>query len=267
MKATIQISLILTVLVLMISCLDAPEYSIIPKIKFKRLEFVDVDGFSDSLNLTFDFEDGDGDIGLADNELWGPFIPYFNVVFYDSTKVNRSSNGNVISIGGYQEVTEDGEAYPPFFLADNQTDNQFVFTEFIFSEYDNRSELSCLDYLTVAQNDSISLNYYIVRNEFHNNLYVNYFKKKNGEYFETTIDEDIANECNRVPLNLRFPIFDPERLGKPTVGSITYFNVSRGLVNFLANDTFKIQFYIYDRALNKSNIVETGDFLLEDIAK
>lgn len=256
----LQISIIIGSLTLMVGCLNAPEYSVTPKIKFKRLEFIDVVGGSDSLNLTFDFEDGDGDIGLTSNDIFGLYAQFFEVLYFDSTRIPENNPTN--RLGTFVNVTlSDTAVKPPFYLFHED----LGIIGDIYSEVDNRPPFNCQDYFI---NQFLGDTFFVVKNEFHSNLHIKYFKKENGNYRETTIAEELGQEsCERVDISLRIPIFDSERLGKPTIGSITYSNITSGIVPFLATDTFRLEFFIYDRALNKSNTVVTRDFLLGEILK
>ncbi|MEO9476373.1 MAG: hypothetical protein ABJG41_12590 [Cyclobacteriaceae bacterium] len=248
---------------LLIGCLDPPEYSNTPKIKFKRLEFVSGDGRADSLKLTFDFEDGDGNIGLSELDVWDEFFPYYFIVYYDSGRLTTDTNGDTITAAGYYIVTlSDSLAVPPFKLG---TTNGELIDE-VFSEVDNRPAFDprCDDYL---YGDGWSDTLFVTRNPYYNNMDITFLKKRNGQFIETDLAQEFnQDECDVVPEVLRIPIFDPERIGKPTVGNITYSYLSNGVGLFLAQlDTFKIEFFIYDRDLNKSNVVQTPEYTLSDI--
>src|SRR6478736_220578 len=57
-----------------ISCFNPPEYPIVPEIEFKSIKFVDTPEpagqlVADTLVLSVDFKDGDGDIGFSDEDL------------------------------------------------------------------------------------------------------------------------------------------------------------------------------------------------------
>lgn len=256
-----QIWIIIPVIVLVVSCLDAPEYSDVPKIKFKRLTYVDVDGAADSLKVTFDFEDGNGDVGLESSDVFGSYIPFFYILYFDEDR-EVIVDGEVELVSDYFQVElSDDRAKPPFYLADES----FVYVGEPFSEVDNRPAFNCTDYQTELNSDDTI---FVVRNEFHSNFHLKFFKKLNGDYYETSIAEEFnIDDCNQVVETLRIPIFDPERFGKPTIGNITYSYVSNGISPFLSQDTFKLQFFIYDRALNASNIVDSPDYILSDIAR
>src|SRR6478752_564992 len=53
------------------SCFEAPTYPVIPEIEYKSVKFIDVTDPSafDTLVLTVKFKDGDGNLGLASDEI------------------------------------------------------------------------------------------------------------------------------------------------------------------------------------------------------
>ena len=63
----------LLALIGLVSCFDPPEFADEPFIAYDNIRFRPVDGASDSLILSFRFEDGDGDIGLGSEELFPPY--------------------------------------------------------------------------------------------------------------------------------------------------------------------------------------------------
>ena len=70
----------------LLGCYDAPYLSDEPAISFNLIEFVVVDGAADSLILTFNFEDGDGDLGLAIDEVYPPYHTFNYVVQEDDSE-------------------------------------------------------------------------------------------------------------------------------------------------------------------------------------
>ncbi len=87
-KLIFKISIIL---VLFIGCEKADEYSEIPYIEFKNFTF-DVekdDGFDNQIGyLTFDFIDGNGDIGFTENSDTSVHIEIHDIFVYGYTKIN-----------------------------------------------------------------------------------------------------------------------------------------------------------------------------------
>ncbi|MFY0601847.1 MAG: hypothetical protein JXR03_19390 [Cyclobacteriaceae bacterium] len=223
------------------------------------MKFVEVNGGADSLKVTFDFEDGNGDIGMTDADVRGKFAPFFPVIYYDSLREWRDDDDN-IRIGGFFNVTlSDPLVKPPFYLG-----SESGISDTLFSEVDSRPPFDCQNYFF---ENGLADTFYVYRNPFHSNFHLKFFKKRNGNYFETSIAQEFnIDDCNQVNEILRIPVFDSERFGKPTIGNITYSYLSNGIVPFLAQDTFKLQFFVYDLELNKSNVIDTPDFLLSDIA-
>lgn len=77
-----NIFLIACLPVLMASCIKQVEYPPVPVVEFK--DFIRY-GNNDSCDLVFHFRDGDGDIGLDDNEIQPPYDSsniYFSNVFF-----------------------------------------------------------------------------------------------------------------------------------------------------------------------------------------
>lgn len=246
----IQISLILVIL-LVDGCFPPPEFPDTPVIEYTSLRYIDYlnseqsTEVSDSLILNFDFEDGDGDVGLSEEGNY-PFHQYDLVL---------DSRNRLVTIS-------DTSAAPPFFRVDP------LGQRYYFSETDNRPAFSECDYIIGAahddglQNDTI----FKVDNEFYSNFHIDFFRKRGGQYEKILFSSAIGGvSCDVVNFNGRIPVFDDALQGKPMSGNITYSLFSRGFQIVLARDTFKIDFYLYDRALNKSNVASSPDLLLSNI--
>jgi len=288
MKYLTQISFIL-ILLAGLSCHKPPEYSEVPRIAFERLKLTD----TSTLVLTFEFRDGDGDIGLDNENVNVDDItdPYhaLSVIVDDQDNIVTFSN----------DVEGPFDAAPAALLPTDVTiykgqddQGQALFEtqtilvlfragdEVPFSDGDNRpSTFDCEDYeiisfysidsvfnqegeleseILVETKDTV----YVDRNPFHFNIYVDLLVKEGDDYrvFEFP-------ECDP-GYTARFPVFDRSGFGRPLDGSITYafFSTQFATENsFLLDETLKLRFYIYDRALNQSNVVETPDFKLLDL--
>lgn len=257
-KFIVQILLLVIVSTLFNGCFDPPEFQDEPIISFNDVTYISREG-SDSLILTFDFQDGDGDIGLRNDNDENPdkFPP-----FHDRNYIIDNSNPA-------RFVTFSGSDYEfPWYMI-NEYDNDPVF----FSDTDNRPDYNCrnfqYDSLPVTYGDSLAIivdTLYVVENEFNKNLYVTFYRKIQGQY--RNINEELSNspQCQDF-FNARFPIFDEDNLGRALSGSISYAMISTGFEATFRNDSIMIEFYIYDRALNKSNVVRSPDFLLADVTK
>ncbi len=161
--------------VLIGACKEKEIYPAIPSIQYKSAYFISGSNGKDSLmKLIFTFKDGDGDIGLKNEDTLSPFNPVF-----DST--NKSLN--------------------PYYF----------------------------------------------------NLYVNYTHKING-VFEPFIFPFTTDSLN---YQYRIQYLTPDGRHKAIRGDIEVMLVPAPIFSTAIYDTAKYSFYIYDRALNKSNNTET----------
>ncbi len=238
-----QISIILVTL-LVSGCFPPPEFPDVPNIRFSSLQYIDYETARDSMVLKFEFEDGDGDIGLTADEIRTPYHP-FNIVIDSRDSVVRYADPDVV---------------PPLYLVDplgNVTP---------FSETDNRPPFNCSSYQVGNFTDIGTDTFYIQKNPYHNNLHIQFLRKKNGAYTKIDFASEFGNaSCDVVDFNGRIPIFDRENIGRSLSGTISYAMLSAGFPIILRSDTFKVKFYIYDRDLNKSNEVESPDLTLSKI--
>ncbi|MFY0606120.1 MAG: hypothetical protein JXR10_05355 [Cyclobacteriaceae bacterium] len=224
-------------------CFQAPEFSEIPKIKFHSLIYYDsITARQDALVLKFDFEDGDGNLGLRETET---FVPYHS---FDLIIDSRDS------IVTYSDT----EVVPPLFTVD------FTGRVRPFDDVDNRPLFNNCDYHIAGDT------FYISKNEFHENLHLTFEVKKNGQYSEIDFPSKFGNvDCSSINLNGRFGIFEEDNLGEPLTGTISYemsYAINPFPIVFL-RDTIRVSFYIYDRDLNKSNVVISPDFTLPSITE
>ncbi len=246
------------------SCSAPDPFPITPRIEFNQLVYKEFENEPDSLILFIDFQDGDGDLGLNSDENDYPYQDFDFVVDED---------GRIVTLGAT-------DTRPPYYrLAfDSGVPPQLI------SETDNRPPFSCDDYDLLFINDdrdvfvpkgtkreNIDLDVftedtlYVVKNENRNNIFVDFYRKRNGNYefidWKRAFDE---NGCG-VDYNARFPIFDPKSVGSSLEGTIKYGMVSSGFFALIRTDTFKIKVKIKDRQLHTSNEVESGDLTLRGI--
>jgi hypothetical protein len=127
-------------------------------------------------------------------------------------------------------------------------------------------EYNPIDYIILRDGDGEAIDTILVEiNPNHYNYFVRFFPKKNGQYTEF----DWRDAPYYQTFDGRFPLLnrdvDDGRLKeRPLEGSLRYGMTSSGWL-FLFRDSLKISVQIQDRALNKSNIVESPDFTLDMI--
>ncbi len=279
----VQISIILITLFVS-SCFEPPEFSDIPNVTFHSLTYLNYEAGSDSMILVFDFEDGDGDIGLrsGDEDTYSPYHPFYYVLDYyedydveDAECLYGTTRTRRVNIDGKEKITYDGEVVdslyklvsysddeitPPLFLVDDSG------TLYDFSDIDNRPIYNCANYDEFQTVCFGTDTFYIEKNEYHNNFHIEFQRKRNGVYSKIDFASEFGNtSCDVVDFNGRIPLFDEDNVGRSISGSIDYAMQSAGFPIVLRQDTFRIKFYIYDRALNKSNEVISPDLTLREI--
>lgn len=87
--------------------------------------------------------------------------------------------------------------------------------------------------------------------EYYYNFFITIYQKNNG------IFEELSE-----PYNARIPNVNPEGIDKDLKGDIQIEIDLSLFAIVLTNDTIKMDAYIVDRALNKSNIITTPEFVL-----
>ncbi len=102
----------------------------------------------------------------------------------------------------------------------------------------------------IGLNDSYNYPPFDSGSPYYYNFIINYYEKQNGQF---VIVEPFF------PLNARIPVLNPLYPGKPIKGTIadTLF-----LNPVPQHDTIRLEAYIYDRALNKSNVITTPELIL-----
>lgn len=265
-----------------ISCQEPDPFPNTPNIKFNNLTFVELieNGTPDSLILSFDFEDGDGDLGIEGTETYPPFHDF-------SFICNSDEDSSFVSFG-QNDVTLPFLLFIPGIPMFNRESGEQT-NYLVYSQTDTRPAFSCLDYDTLYVDDarriyiqpgtnfsSIDLDtyhkdtLYIERNRYADNILVKFFRKRGIDNYEEIDWRFLTSEygCG-ISFDGRFPILDFESTsdGRSLQGTINYAMVSTGFRTVLRKDTFNIKFQIFDRSLNESNWAETGDITLDQLIR
>lgn len=114
--------------------------------------------------------------------------------------------------------------------------------KFIFSFTDGDGDIGLADKDTIAPYDSKGQNYY--------NLFLTYYEKENGTFKEIPMNP---------PFYYRVPVITPEGRDKSLQGKIQVTLAPLFYNPFTKNKAFRYDAYLVDRALNKSNVISTGE--------
>ncbi len=303
----IQILFIVGVFGIVTGCFEAPEFPEEPRIEYLNIEFKEFSE-ADSLYLTFEIRDGDGDIGLAneeedDNDSRPPYHPFSILLdndpnvdfviddpvalgdtdldlpltsrpaspityFVDLLKYDPNSGQASLSRELFTSYLGPASLGPPSAFPGDASDipttfdcEDFEIIDVHFIEEDSFNVDGVVFYnqnLRVRKDTA-----FVLRNETHNNIYLDFYRKVNGEF---RLIDFIPGDCSD-NFNGRFPVFKRSGFGKPLEGRITYAMQSVAFPFSFRNDTIQIEFFIYDRNLNRSNIARTPGFVLSDITR
>jgi hypothetical protein len=275
------------------SCFDPPEFPDVPEIVFEDIVFCDVSDNSkpDSLILYIKFKDGDGDLGLDAQSAEFASKPYHYADFFqnldgDFTEVEVTA-GQLTGPGGTQFIdvfdigdplagdlvfprTRNNPAYtnllPPYSCVD------YEYREFII----HSSDTAVLDKLSkrvdTLKNESGT--FYMIRDT----LYL----RSNPDHYNIEVDFLVKEDPNNPDPDKRFTEYDWRKERCSTFdgrfpflsetnsaldGSLKYTMESRGFKILFGGKTMKLRIQIKDRALHRSNVIETPEFTLEGIRK
>lgn len=223
------------------SCFDPPEYSNTPEIEFENIAFKETPSSqdADSIILFIKFRDGDGDLGIAPNEtacLDEEQTICFNEKFY----FQLTSTGEQVT---YKDKRENPDLNLPDYVPPFDCINWEIIK-------DDSSPPQPID--TV----------YFELNPNHNNIFIDFLVKQNDGSFQ---EFDWRTElCST--FDARFPIVAKNSdvsIGNSVEGTLRYAMKSTGFKLLFSIKTLKLRIQIQDRALNKSNIIETPEFQLK----
>ena len=285
------------------ACFDQPEFGNSPTIEFKGISFQKAPNGQDSLVVSVDFKDGDGDMGFLPGSE-NVETPYNQINFFanDNGQMLAMPSALIQTFRGYSykktkrtprdfgyyieepskttgelltlKSRDEGFSLPPFtrpydcFINDQSYLNEQQAPDTIYIWRDNGFLIK--DRNTIADtliNNSNPNEYYFVvvdyfyieENPFHYNFKVEFFVKQNdGSFTEYDFREQFCETYDG-----RFPQLTDN--SRALEGEINYSMVSTGFLATFSIKTLKLRITVYDRALNKSNIIDTPEFRLEEI--
>ncbi|WP_186754641.1 hypothetical protein [Echinicola salinicaeni] len=206
------------------ACVSPPDnFPTVPEINFSDISYIETDGGADSLIIALKFKDAEGDLGLDARDINPPFHPL---------EFLRDNQGNLIT---YSNRPSSAPDYNPIdWAVDPVVDN-----------------VEIKDTVWVEQNPNF------------NNIFVQFFIKRNDEYQEFKW----SDPPYYTTFNGRFPLILSSDNPRAIEGTIKYSMQSLGWRSIFRNDTIRLDIQIQDRALNKSNMISTPDFTLNQIMK
>lgn len=221
------------------SCFDPPQYSPVPSIDFSNLKFKEVGDVSepDSLIISLNFKDGDGDIGLDASNFADQNIPYNNKYYFsfpDGTLLNYKA----------KRTNPNYDTLPAFVKPFN-----------------------CINWEIYSESQVVKDTLYFQLNPDHYNIFVVFLvKNPDGSFTEFDWREEFTYPNCGISFDGRFPVLSKDLSQQsPLEGTIRYGMVSTGFKILFSIKTLKLRIKIQDRALNKSNEIETPEFTLQSI--
>jgi hypothetical protein len=214
-----------------IACQDRPTFPLTPSINLNEFYFKEIQDLSlDSLIIKIKFEDGDGDLGLNADEIQYP---------YQLMDPVTNLKGDTLRYGdpGAPE------------------------------EYD------CMNYEIIRKETSVNGSLvvtadtiYVDRNENHFNFFLTFLIEQDDGSFEA-YNPALERNCAPPYYGRYFILNPPLPLDiRPLTGELQYSLVS-GFRLLFRNEIIKLKIQIQDRKLNKSNILVTDEFLINNIIR
>ena len=224
--------LILFIILVLGSCAERPTFPDTPSIERMDFYFQEIQDISlDSLVINVRFKDGNGDLGL------------------DATDTQF-----------------------PYQLMDIQTDDVTGDT-LRFGDPGAPEDYNCVDYeifrREIVVNDSLIITadtVYVVRNPNHFNFFLDFLiEEPRGSGSFRVFDPALERNC-APRYHGRYFVLNTARDIRPLEGELQY-NLVSGFRLLFRNETIRLRVQIQDRALNKSNIIETNNINILDIIR
>lgn len=156
-----------------------------------------------------------------------------------------------------------------------ETDDPYQLYDAVFDgdtirigDSDTLPPYNCLDYeifqIEVEPGDTISLTadtVYVQRNPDHFNYFLDFFLKEDGVWrlYDPAVERNCAPRYHG-----RYFYLNTQDDVRPLEGELKYGIVS-GFRLLFRNDSLRIRVRIQDRALHKSNYIETRSFMIQDL--
>ena len=246
MKSIGGLSLIAIFGIIIISCLDAPQYSEIPEIEFDQIVFKDV-STADSLIVSLKFKDGDGNMGIGASEKQVPFNDKFYFQLPERTRVDFFRIDKTYVTYKTKRTVAGYDTLPAFVKPYN-----------------------CTNWEVLTQNQKVTDTLYFELNPNQHNIFITFqIKDASGQFQDFDFSSFYTYPlCEVIGFKGRFPVLskDLSQPG-PLEGTIRYAMISAGFNFIFSIRTLRLKIKVQDRALNISNEIFTPEFTLQSIRK
>ncbi len=132
--------------------------------------------------------------------------------------------------------------------------------EFVsFATIHNVQQQDSLGYITISYTDGdgdIGLTSEENTPPYQYNFFLDIYENING------VQQKIVFSDTSITFNSRIPVLTPDGINKSIKGEIEMELELYIMTPFLDSDTISFEIYIMDRALNKSNVIHTPDFII-----
>jgi len=260
------------------ACIQQPEFPAEPKITFESIAFREMGSntAADSLILTINFQDGDGNLGLSNDDNSSPYNERFYFVYVSGEqKTYKASIEDILSEISYNLNTNDYNNYLDGIITIEEAlqivleklpmlnAKLVTLSDRLTAAFDSippyRNPYTCTNYTILKNIDTI----YYEHNIYYHNILVDFFVEGAGGTFR---EFDWVKEFCNISHDGRFPVLLPgQDKERPLEGSIRYSMPSYGFKSLFNLKRLKLRVQIIDRALNKSNEIETPVFTLQEI--
>jgi hypothetical protein len=259
------------------ACFNPPEFSDIPKLEYQDIRFKEIGGAAqdDSLILYLDFTDGNGDLGLTDEDDDDEIFYYMYDGTGDTFRITSSLRDKytVLNTGAHtgKIVIDKTRLLPNYgFLPpyDPSSCYNYVATNFLLAPL--TAVDATYDYTVVTlpgtteEYAMIANPVLFINNPLFNNLEIKFYQFQGGGFVEYDWFQQ-SSSC--LSYNARFSTTNsqtPEYKNRPIEGTIRYGMVG-SFINVFGSNQIKLSARIRDRAGNTSNLVFTKEFDLDEI--
>jgi hypothetical protein len=276
-------------------CFDPPEFSNTPEISFRKIQFKETPsvGDYDTLVLSLNFKDGNGDLGLDPQDPTDSRFPFNDAFYFLATGPDLSDTVRVTTT---IVTTQDNDVFILLESLDENVTGKLVTAQMRnvpgFENLPEYNPTSCENYtltevLVPEAFEAVDETYTILDTLYDqgNNRYFlvkePLFYKKNPNHYNIDVEFwvlDTSSNCeNRdgqycpydwfgnfcIEYNGRFPVLGYGT--RPLEGTIRYAMSSPSFMAIFSVKTIKLRVRIRDRSLNTSNVIDTPPFRLSDI--